>query len=274
MPATITRMSVAPAFSVANVSYIKNIMTSLGVSTGNIVYETTTEAIYKITNGAGTYADTYLRFTTATGTLNGSSGTYWSVQTGTGISANALTGAGTAVPAMGINSSGALVTYATYYTTVVSSDGSYRQFMHFDSNSVYRGGFSIVQPTNTTLTAAACPLTYVYSGNLVLNPSLSALYQVPSVATAQYGPVTATRYLALSNTTTIATTFGLTTARAGAYGVQPNVPIQSGGWNIGYNTNLGFTNSGFAVLDRIIVSPGVEEWIVCDTGTGLAVREV
>lgn len=274
MPATINRMSVAPTFSNTNVSYVKNIMTLLGIPTTNIVFETTTEAIYKITNGTGTYADTYLRFYLTNAQINGTTGNTWTAQLGTGIASNALTGAGTGNIAININGASPNSSWATYYTTIVSSDGSYRQLMHFDSASVYRGGFAIVQPTNTTLTAASAPLTYFCAAQIDTNTGASALRYVYSTAPAQYGPITATRNLALSATSTFSAAYGLTTAKAGAYGVQPNVPILSGGWNIGHNINLGFSNSSFLPLDRIIVSPGVEEWVICDTATGLAVREV
>lgn len=271
MAATITRFTAAPAFQAADVSYIKDIMTSLGIATSAIVYETTTEAIYKITNGAGTYADTYLRFIAASFALLGHGvGGGWHVQVGTGFANNAITGAGTASPVMNVTTNASNSPFAEYFTTVVSADGSYRQLMHFSANYAYRGGFAIVRPTNTTLTANNAPLTYIAvsaGGN-----SSYPLYYGRSASNAQYGNNTATSSLGVS--INLASQYSLNVAKAGTYGVLPNVPILSGGWPIGYNTNLAFVSASFLPMDRVIVTAGSEEYMVVDQGTGLAVREV
>jgi hypothetical protein len=280
MAATITRFTAAPAFQATNVSYIKDIMTSLGIATSAIVYETTTEAIYKITNGAGTYADTYLRFIAGTFALTGhGNGSGWNVQVGTGFANNAITGAGTAAPVMNTTTNSSNSYFAEYFTTVVSADGSYRQLMHFSGNYSYRGGFAIVRPTNTTLTANNAPLTYIAvsaGGNQTWSH-----YYARSASNAQYGSNTAASSLAVSGSITSSYSFtylpnqySLNVAKAGTYGVLPNVPILSGGWPIGYNTNLAFVSASFLPMDRVIVTAGSEEYMVVDQGTGLAVREV
>lgn len=267
MAATITRYTAAPTWQTSNVSYCKDIMTSLGINTSAIVYETTTEAIYKITNGTGTYADTYLRFYASN--QPGLGQPAWKIQCGTGFTANALTGAG---------AEGGVAYSPVFFTTVVSSDGSYRQLLTFNSSYSYTGGFCIVRPTNTTLTAADAPLTYVASGLAAFNGAAQSLIYTRSESAAQYGQDTSTSYVCITYSTNAAATlagqYKLNIGKAGTYGVLPNVPILSGGWPIGYNSNLAFVSSAFLPMDRVIVTAGSEEYMVIDQNAGLAIREV
>ena len=136
-----------------------------------------------------------------------------------------------------------------------------------------------MRPTNTTLTANNAPLTYIAvsaGGNQTWSH-----YYARSASNAQYGSNTAASSLAVSGSITSSYSFtylpnqySLNVAKAGTYGVLPNVPILSGGWPIGYNTNLAFVSASFLPMDRVIVTAGSEEYMVVDQGTGLAVREV
>lgn len=271
MSATITRNITAPAFQTTNVSYIKEYMTAIGIPTTAIVYETTTEAIYKITQGTGTYADTYMRWFLQPYVNIGPSG--WKFQVGTGFTTNALTG-------VGADSAGFAVTATSspsFYTTVVSADGTYRQVISFNSSFVYMGGFAIVRPTNTTLTASNAPLCYYASGSTATANGVTPLTYIPPIANSLYGTTTPPHFLGLrdqNNQFNIPGILGLNTAKAGSYGVVPNVPIISGGWPIGYNSNLAFARSAFLPMDRVIVTAGTEEYVVIDSGSGLTIREV
>jgi hypothetical protein len=275
MPATITRNITAPAVQITNVSYCKEYMTAIGIPTTAIVYETTTEAIYKITQGTGTYADIYMRWYLESYSNLGLSG--WKFQVGTGFSANALTGVGADKGGFAVNSTNSSYSAPAFYTTVVSADGSYRQVLTFNSSFVHTGGFAIVKPTNTTLTASNAPLTYVLSGIGQLDTVRTPLQYIPPIANSLYGVASPPHFLGIrnaSNVFTLPAQLGLTTAKAGSYGVVPNVPILSGGWPIGYNSNLAFVSTSFLPMDRVIVTAGTEEYVVVDAGTGIAVREV
>lgn len=268
MPATITRNVAAPTFDNTNVSYVKGLMTAMGLPTSAIVYETTTEAIYKITRGTGTYADSYIRWFSSISPLGGAN--LWTYQIGTGLASNALTGAGSTVGYLHYQS-GAFV--PQYYSTIVTADNTYRSILFFNSAYTYLHSFHIVQPTNTSLTANNCPLTNFYSptssgATLTTNvPTVSI--QNLAVASSQYGATISQP--ALNGVTG---NYPVGTAKSGSYGVAPNVPLLSGGWPIGYNTNLGTTAQSLLPMDRIIVTAGSEEWVVCDRLQGLCVREV
>lgn len=273
MPATITR-NVPTTFDATNISYIKGLMTAIGLPTSAIVYETTSEAIYKITRGTGTYADTYVRWYTLATTLLSAGNAGWGFQVGTGFASNAITGTN-AIGVFPANNSGP--SNVSYYTSIVSSDNTVRSLLTFNNAYSYTGSFALIQPTNTSLTASNAPLTYCYSAHMpgtTAGTNPPAASQVRSIDTAQYGANTGAIGLGTFQTLSFSNGLSLSTPKAGVYGVSPNVPICSGGWPIGYNTNLAFVSSTFLVGDRVIVTAGSEEYMVMDRFTGVAIREI
>lgn len=282
-------------------SSIQQSCRDIGLSDAMLVYSATAEGIYKITNGTGTYADTYIRiFYSST----------WQMTVGTGFSVNAISGAGTAYPIFGTSSVGTTYNQANVVTktTILSSDSTYAMCLYYNSSGALIGGFGYVKPTNTTLTASTIPLTYglVASGtfsctspagtgnqsDVLFDASLTPFYTYNIaryvISNKYYGTETTNMGFGCSLNNGISATggtssfrvainyaysFGLHKSISGNYPVLPNVPIMSGGTVIGYNSNLAYGNPRFNPGDRIVISAGVEEYVMVDSA-GVYVRSI
>lgn len=295
--------------SVTNLTFLKTPLEAIGLVAANLVKDTTTELIYKITKGTGTYADTYLRFFTQ------SSSTIV-LQMGTGYDSTnqVITGAGTS----------RRIAYSTQYScyvrSILTSDNTLGllQFVRTDNSQIhFQIGYT--QPTNTALTAGTVPLT---AGLINTGTQSSTFYNTSSAlygwrfsynepALYENGAGGSNLYLSndglgyletnrrygtrdyymlgcsgeyISGTTgtpgyntvepiPFAVGYGLQFSEGSSQGIIPNVPIFSGGRVIGYNSNLAYCSPTIAIGDRIIVTPSTEEYIKID-GHGVAVRQV
>lgn len=260
MPATIsdyipTTFS-ATANNAGSATWFKGLMTAMGIPTTQIQHESGTNITYKFTNGVGTYADTYVRFTVANTAT-------WSAQVGSGwnTGTNALTGSGTNQFFLYVAYAGAF----SFYKTVISSDNSYRGLLYFDTNLTYTGSVAFITPTNTTLTASNCQLTFIAT-HIPGATFIEGLGYIKPEAIAGYGPSTAGEYVAKQPYT-------FTTLKNGLYPVLPNAPISSHGYPIGYNSNLATSNPNLTGGDKVIVTAGVEEYFALDS-YGLLIRQI
>jgi hypothetical protein len=151
MPATITYNTASTTSVVlSSIASIKAQNPAIGLADSAIVRETSTELIYKITQGTGTYADTYLRLHT-TSSVN----LFLTLGTGFDSGTNVITGAGTSRRIF--YQSG---TASYYVRTIVTSDNTVglAQFVN-TSTGLPVCAWGYVKPTNTSITAASNPLT-------------------------------------------------------------------------------------------------------------------
>jgi hypothetical protein len=310
MAATITfDTSATTTINNTSVAWVKALGPAIGLADSALVKDTATEIIYKITQGSGTYADTYMRIRVIS--------PYFYIQLGTGYNSGTgvLTGAGTE----------RLMRYDptayryVYVRTTLTSDNTFGLLQVCDTTNINSIDFALgyVKPTNTNLTAATIPLTaglgyawrsssryYNYRStntqsdfhpryqstdgtpNSVLVGYNNAGYVHPGTS---YG--TRTDYmLGMSGDVQSQSTntgasggtagcvcpaigFGLHYSEGSSQGVVPNVPIFSGGRVIGYNSNLAYCSPALVIGDRIVVSQGVEEYVKIDD-SGIAVRQV
>jgi hypothetical protein len=312
MTATITTGSTV--YSISNNTNFRTMvkagMSTLGISGSNVVYDSGNAVIFKISNGTGTYADTYHRYE-----YSGNTTYAHSLTVGTGwTSGTEVTGGGT--------ESAAFYGFGNYtLTTIKANDGSFgiAQVISEGTSTVV-GQFGFVKPTTTSETAANIPLVIgVGSINGAAAPSTAnsgisyydnnTRYQADAVrwrtasstnvdlqpdgnmrlvsASVKRGswPVDAfgqspMGFSGLSGSSAayfgsapIALTLGLDQNLSGNVPIVPNAVVKSGGAPIGYNSNLGYTKVNQNPGDNVIVTAGSEEWYVL-SADGMCIRKV
>lgn len=279
MPATITT-NLATTTSFASIADLKATMPSIGLADSQIVDETASQIVYKVTKGSGTYADFYIRLYD-----NG-------IQCGSGWddTNSVLTGAGTARP-------GPQLTGSHYTRSFLSSDGTVGLYQQISTSTGFvTKVWGYIQPTNTALTAANIPLTQGISfgastGNIQYENNAGQLATFNNQSPMQYAESTQ-RYGSLNDwgvnqssgltlrsqisypaSGPIGYFYGLQKTEAGSQAVMPNVPLFSGGRCIGYNSNLVYCSPELLPGDRIVVSQGTEEYVVIGSN-GIAIRQI
>lgn len=290
---------------------IKDGMSALGISGSDVVYDSSNQVIFKISNGTGTYADTYHRYE-----YNGITTYAHSLQVGTGwTSGSEVTGAGI--------ESGAFYLYGQHtLRTIKADDNSFgiAQIINSGGSTVV-GTFGFIKPTTTSETAANIPLvigvgtiasnsgpgtsvagmTYYtssgsrYTGNALkwrdsssISQDLNSFGNMRLVsASVKRGawPVDALGQSPMTfggsgsssqsymGSAPIALTLGLDQNLDGNVPVIPNAIVKSGASPIGYNSNLGYTKVNQTPGDSIIVTAGTEEWYVL-SADGMCIRKV
>ena len=291
---------------------VKAGLAGIGVTSGQIVYDSGTHVICKISNGSGTYADNYLRFK-----QNGNTTRAHSMQMGTGYSS------GTDVTGAGAEQAGFYATSNAYkHRYIKADDGSFGVVQILDSSDVCIGSYGFIKPTNTTQTAADIPLvmglgsirgnniqTGVYGASFDPSPAsyiinygylrywdesggayanincpgtLRLLYSDTKKGTKSFGALGSTITSVGGYSSSSQAYFG-NSAYSVVYGCQdnisgnipiiPNLPVMSGGVPIGYNSNLVLCPPNLNPGDTIVVSAGTEEYTVISTD-GIAIRKV
>ena len=291
---------------------VKAGLAGIGVTSGQIVYDSGAHVICKISNGSGTYADNYLRFK-----QNGNTTRAHSMQMGTGYSS------GTDVTGAGIEQAGFYIQSGTYkHRYIKADDGSFGVVQVLDSSDVCFGSYGFIKPTNTTQTAADIPLV-IGLGSIRGSNTQTGIYGAafdpsPGNYIINYGYLrywdnTGGSYVSINSPGNLRllfsdtkkgpksfgalgssiTTFGGASATSQAYfgnsaysvvygchenisgnlPIVPNLPVMSGGVPIGYNSNLVLCPPNLNPGDTIVVSAGTEEYIVISTD-GIAIRKV
>ena len=284
---------------------------ALGISGSDVVYNSGSYIIFKVSSGTGTYADAYLKFE-----LNGITTYAHSLTVGTGwTSGTTISGSGTEC--------GAFYATSQDYThrTIKADDNSFGVVQILDSSDVVIGSYGFVKPTTTTESAAntclVIGLSSIHSGYFQTGTGNATLgyrdtyshYQGDGskyrevggtqVNVQPYGnlrsvPAAAKKGgypydgFAQSNAVSggpssssasyygvipYSVAFGLESNIDGNLPVMPNVIIKSGGVPIGYNSNLAYCKPGLNPGDNIIVTASSEEYKVISSD-GLAVRTV
>ena len=290
---------------------VKAGLAGIGVTSGQIVYDSGSHVICKISNGSGTYADNYIRFE-----QNGNTTRAHSMQMGTGYSS------GTEVTGAGFEQPGFYATSGTYkHRYIKADDGSFGVVQILNSSDVCQGSYGFIKPTNTTQTAADIPLvmglgsfrnnavqtgingagfdpnnySYTLTGYIrywdstanafvsVNSPgNVRVLFSAIKKGNNSYGALGSTLTAFGGQNSSSATYFGQS-AHSVNYGLQnnisgsipivPNLPVMSGGVPIGYNSNLVLCPPNLNPGDNIIVSSGTEEYTVISSD-GVAIRKV
>lgn len=292
---------------------VKAGLAGIGITSGQIVYDSGAHVICKISNGSGTYADNYLRFK-----QNGNTTAAHSMQMGTGYSSGSdVTGAGLEQAGFYASSSYKKHRY------IKADDGTFGVVQILNvTTEVCEGSYGFIKPTNTTQTAADIPLVMglgSFMGNSIQTGIIGAGFDAfPFIYSSSYGYLrywdtssnsfvsinspgnvrmlfSATKkgsnsYGALGSTVTAFGGYSSTssnyfgqTAHSVAYGLQnnisgdvpivPNVPVMSGGVPIGYNSNLVFCPPNLSPGDNIVITAGTEEYTVISSD-GVAIRKV
>lgn len=314
MTATITVTTADHTYYSSNTNFrtsVKAGLAGIGVTSGQIVYDSGSHVICKISNGSGTYADNYIRFE-----QNGSTTRAHSMQMGTGYSS------GTEVTGAGVEQPGFYATSGAYkHRYIKADDGSFGVVQILDSSDICQGSYGFIKPTNTTQTAADIPLVmglgsfknnnvqtgvngagfdsalfgYSLTGYIrywdssansyvhINSPgNVRILFSAIKKGNNSYGALgsTATGFGGQSSTnythfgqSVHSVNFGLHNNISGSLPIVPNVPIMSGGVPIGYNSNLVFCPPNLNPGDNIIVSAGTEEYTVISSD-GVAIRKV
>lgn len=291
---------------------VKAGLAGIGVTSGQIQYDSGSHVICKISNGSGTYADNFIRFEHSGHT------TYaHSMQMGTGYSS------GTDVTGGGLEQAGFYASATKKHRYIKADDGTFGVVQILNSaTDLCEGSYGFIKPTNTTQTAANIPLVmglgsfranavqtgiigagfdaygYIYTTsygylrywdsttNTYVNINSSGNMRVISADVKKGG----SSYDALGSTVTPFTgyqgtsnnyfgqsvysvAFGLHNNISGNLPIVPNVPVMSGGVPIGYNSNLVFCPPNLNPGDNIIITAGSEEYTVI-TSDGIAIRRV
>lgn len=313
MTATITH-NTGTTYNLANSTgfrdCVKAGMTALGISGSDVVYDSGNTCIFKISNGTGTYADTYHRYEYSGNTTYANS-----LTVGTGWTS------GDAVDGGGIESAAFYAWGNQTLRTIKADDNSFgiAQIIGEGTTTV-NGQFGFIKPTTTSETAANIPLVIgvgSISGGSGPGTAVSGIsfydsntrYQADSVRwrntsftntdLQSFGnmrlvssgvkrgpwPVDALGqspmgFSGSSGTSAtafgsapIALTFGLDSNLNGNVPIIPNAVVKSGGSPIGYNSNLGYTKVNQTPGDSIIVTAGSEEWYVL-SADGICIRKV
>ena len=290
---------------------VKAGLAGIGVTSGQIVYDTGAHVICKISNGSGTYADNYIRFE-----QNGHTTRAHSMQMGTGYSSGSdVTGAGLEQPGFYVSSG----TYKHRY--IKADDGSFGVVQILNSSDVCQGSYGFIKPTNTTQTAADIPLvmglgsilgstvqtgisgagfdpnnqSYNLTGYIRYwdaNSNSFVSINSPGNVRVLFSAIKKgnNSYSALGSTVTgfggqnsssvtyfgqsvYSVNYGLQNNISGSIPIVPNLPVMSGGVPIGYNSNLVLCPPNLNPGDNIIVSSGTEEYTVISSD-GVAIRKV
>ena len=292
---------------------VKAGLAGIGVTAGQIEYDSGAHVICKISNGSGTYANNYLRFE-----YNGYTSYAHSMQMGTGWTSGIdVTGGGNEQAGFYAANSSKKHRY------IKADDGTFGMVQILNSSTdVVEGVYGYVMPTNTTQTAANIPLVMglgsiknnavtggVYGAGFDLtyhqyttsygylrywDSNSNSMVSINSQGNARYlwsdtkkGGIA---YGALGSTTTGSGGYNSSSSSYfgnSAYSVNynchinisgnipiiPNLPIMSGGAPIGYNSNLALCPPNLSPGDTIIVSAGSEEYVVVSQD-GIAIRKV
>lgn len=166
-------------------SALKDGLAGIGITSGQIVYDSVSHVICKISNGSGTYADNYLRFEKS-GLASSNT-----MQMGTGwTSGTEVTGAGT-------EQGGFYAPNGNFKHRIIKADDGTFGVVQIvsDSTNLPIGMYGYVMPTNTTETANSIPLVmglgsiHSYNGGQngttlgpVLGTASNPLYNLNSVA--------------------------------------------------------------------------------------------
>ncbi len=312
MTATVTVDSTARNYySSFNASLVAG-FSALGISGSDVVYNSGSYVIFKVSSGTGTYADVYLKFQ-----LNGRTTYGHSLTVGTGwTSGTTISGAGTLC--------GAFYATSQDYThrTIKADDNSVGIVQIISSGSVI-GSYGFVKPTTTTESAADIPLVVglssIHSQSFQTGTTNSSISWRSSNAYFYYGygtkyqdssgsAATLQPYGNLRNVyantrkgtfdtdafaqSTVSSggqssgssysyygnvaysvAFGLDSNIDGNLPVMPNAVVKNGGVPIGYNSNLAYCKPGLNPGDNIIVTANSEEYKVISSD-GLAIRTV
>lgn len=285
---------------------------ALGISGSNVVYNSGSFVIFKVSSGTGTYADVYLKFE-----LNGRTTYGHSLTVGTGwTSGTTISGAGTEC--------GSFYAGSGDYThrTIKADDNSVGIVQIINTGAVI-GSYGFVKPTTTTESAADIPLVVglcsIHSQSFQSSTNQSSIswrqssgyyyyaygtkYQDSagtSVSVQPYGNLrnvyAGTRKGSFDTDafaqSTVASggqssgssysyygnvpysvAFGLDSNIDGNLPVMPNAIVKNGGVPIGYNSNLAYCKPGLNPGDNVIVTAGSEEYKVISSD-GLAIRMV
>jgi len=313
MTATITHDTSTTYNVTGNTAFrdcVKAGMSALGISGANVIYDSGNVCIFKISNGTGTYADTYHRYE-----YSGNTTYAHSLTVGTGWTS------GTEVTGGGIESGAFFGNTTVELRTIKADDNSFgiAQIITSGTSSVI-GQFGFVKPTTTTETAANIPLVIgvgsisgsaaptVYTSSLSyydnntrytgdwakwrdstsVNVDLQGagnMRLVSSGVKRGAWPVDAfgqspMGFSGQSGSSAsyfggapIALTLGLDQNLSGNVPVIPNAIVKSGGAPIGYNSNLGYTKVNQTPGDNVVVTAGSEEWYVLSQD-GMCIRKV
>tara|TARA_B100001939_G_scaffold179672_1_gene154958 strand:- start:3953 stop:4897 length:945 start_codon:yes stop_codon:yes gene_type:complete len=290
---------------------VKAGLAGIGVTTGQIEYDSGSHVICKISNGSGTYADNFIRFE-----QNGHTTYAHSMQMGTGYSS------GTEVTGAGIEQPGFYSINAKKHRYIKANDGTFGVVQILNSSTdVCEGSYGFIKPTNTTQTAADIPLvmglgsikgsavqtgangagfdaanfSYNLSGFIrywdsssnsyvsINSPgNLRLLFSGTKKGSNSYGALGSTVFAFGGQSSTSTNYFGQS-VHSVSYGLHnnidgnlpivPNVPIMSGGVPIGYNSNLVFCPPNLNPGDNIVITAGSEEYTVISSD-GIAIRKV
>ena len=291
---------------------VKAGLAGIGVTAGQIEYDSSSHVICKITNGSGTYADNFIRFHHSGNT------TYaHSMQMGTGYSS------GTDVTGGGQIQAGFYATNVKKHRYIKADDGTFGVVQILNGTSdVCEGSYGFIKPTNTTQTAANIPLVMglgsikgnaVQTGVTGAGFDANATNYTTSYAYLRYWDTNANSYVSINSPGNLRLLFadvkkgpssysalGSTATASGGYQssttgyfgntaysvnygchvnisgnipIIPNLPVMSGGVPIGYNSNLVLCPPNLNPGDTIIVSAGTEEYTVI-TSDGIAIRKV
>ena len=291
---------------------VKAGLAGIGITAGQIEYDSGAHVICKISNGSGTYADNYLRFE-----QNGNTTRAHSMQMGTGYSS------GTEVTGAGIEQAGFYGTNAyKKHRYIKADDGTFGVVQILNSTTdVCEGSYGFIIPTNTTQTAADIPLVMGLSSFLSSNVQTgvsgagfdSANFNYNLFGYIRYWDTSGNAYVSINSPGNMRVLFSGTkkggnsygalgstvtahggqsststgyfgqTAHSVAFGLQnnisgdvpivPNVPVMSGGVPIGYNSNLVFCPPNLNPGDNIVITAGSEEYTVISSD-GIAIRKV
>ena len=291
---------------------VKAGLAGIGITSGQIEYDTGAHVICKISNGSGTYADNFIRFE-----RNGQTTYSHTMQMGTGYTS------GSTVDGAGVEQPGFYVaTTSKKHRYIKADDGTFGvvQILN-ETTDVCEASYGFIKPTNTTQTAADIPLVmglgsfksntiqtgtsgagfdstnFSYnlngamrywdtsSSNYVSINSLGnvrMLFSATKKGSNSYGALGSTITASggsASNSSTYfgntahSVTFGLQNNISGDVPIVPNVPVLSGGVPIGYNSNLVFCPPNLNPGDNIVITAGTEEYTVISSD-GVAIRKV
>ena len=291
---------------------VKAGLAGIGITSGQIEYDTGSHVICKISNGSGTYADNFIRFE-----RNGQTTYSHTMQMGTGYTS------GSTVDGAGVEQPGFYVaTTSKKHRYIKADDGTFGvvQILN-ETTDVCEGSYGFIMPTNTTQTAADIPLVMglgsIRAGNIQTGTSgagfdssnfsysvngtmrywntssstyvninshgnVRMLFSATKKGSNSYGALGSTVTASGGQSSTSSTQFGQT-AHSVSFGLQnnisgdvpivPNVPVLSGGVPIGYNSNLVFCPPNLNPGDNIVITAGTEEYTVISSD-GVAIRKV
>ena len=291
---------------------VKAGLAGIGITSGQIEYDSGNHVICKISNGSGTYADNFIRFE-----RNGQTTYSHTMQMGTGYTS------GSTVDGAGVEQPGFYVaTTSKKHRYIKADDGTFGvvQILN-ETTDVCEASYGFIKPTNTTQTAADIPLVMglgSFKSNTIQTGTSGAGFDSTNFSynlngAMRYWDTSSSNYVSInslgnvrmlfsatkkgsnsygalgstitasggsgSNTSTYfgqtahSVTFGLQNNISGDVPIVPNVPVLSGGVPIGYNSNLVFCPPNLNPGDNIVITAGTEEYTVISSD-GVAIRKV